>query len=64
MRGTRLLVTEIHAAAFAVVEAEEGPREDTLTPEQAELVMGTVRDTAREMREEATNPRARLTTAA
>lgn len=66
MKGARLLVTEIYAAVFAVVEAEEGPREgsERLTPGQAEEVMAAVRGTAREMREEAANPRARLTTAA
>ncbi|MFI7415281.1 hypothetical protein ACIBU0_42275 [Streptomyces sp. NPDC049627] len=66
VKGTRLLAAEIFAAVFAVVEAEEGPREgaERLTPAQAEEVMATVRDTAREMREEAANPRARLTTAA
>ncbi|WP_406150700.1 hypothetical protein [Streptomyces anulatus] len=55
MKGGRLLVTEMYAAVFAVVEAEEGPREgaERLTPEQAEMVMGTVRDTAREVRETA-----------
>ncbi|SEE82953.1 hypothetical protein SAMN05216483_6688 [Streptomyces sp. 2131.1] len=66
MKGGRLLVTEIYAAVFAVVEAEEGPREgaERLTPAQAEEVMATVRDTAREMREEAAHPPARLTVAA
>ncbi|MFJ4084965.1 hypothetical protein ACIP2Z_39230 [Streptomyces iakyrus] len=66
VKGTRLLAAEIFAAVFAVVEAEEGPREGNvqLPPDQAEEVMATVRDTAREMREEAANPRARLTTAA
>lgn len=65
MKGTRLLATEIYAAVFAVVEAEEGPREGTerLTPGQAEEVMATVRDTAREVREEA-NVRRSITTAA
>ncbi|WP_328427875.1 hypothetical protein [Streptomyces sp. NBC_00443] len=54
MKGARLLATEIYAAVFAVVEAEEGPRDgDQLTPEQAADVMATVRDTAREVREEA-----------
>ncbi|MFJ2225624.1 hypothetical protein ACIOFY_36980 [Streptomyces anulatus] len=55
MKGGRLLVAEMFAAVFAVVEAEEGPREDAerLTPEQAETVMATVRDTAREVRETA-----------
>ncbi|MGW4087028.1 hypothetical protein ACWEGS_28750 [Streptomyces sp. NPDC004822] len=66
VKGTRLLAAEIFAAVFAVVEAEEGPREGNvqLPPAQAEEVMATVRDTAREMREEAAHPRARLTTAA
>lgn len=66
VKGLSLLVTEIYAAVFAVVEAEEGPREgaERLTPGQAEEVMATVRDTAREMREEAANPRRRLTMAA
>ncbi|MGW6290339.1 hypothetical protein [Streptomyces sp. NPDC055107] len=56
MKGGRLLVAEVYAAVFAVVEAEEGPREGAkrLTPEQAEAVMGTVRDTAREVRETST----------
>ncbi|MFD4795069.1 hypothetical protein [Streptomyces anulatus] len=55
MKGGRLLVAEMFAAVFAVVEAEEGSREgaERLTPEQAEAVMGTVRDTAREVRETA-----------
>ncbi|WP_228184003.1 hypothetical protein [Streptomyces anulatus] len=55
MKGGRLLAAEMYAAVFAVVEAEEGPREgaERLTPEQAEMVMGTVRDTAREVRETA-----------
>lgn len=66
VKGARLLATEIYAAVFAVVEAEEGPREgaERLTPAQAEEVMATVRNTARELREEAANPRARLTIAA
>ncbi|MGP4046888.1 hypothetical protein [Streptomyces sp. 2A115] len=66
VKGARLLVTEIYAAVFAVVEAEEGPREgaEKLTPGQAEEVMATVRDTAREVREAAANPRATLTIAA
>ncbi|MEU2969004.1 hypothetical protein ABZ687_29005 [Streptomyces ardesiacus] len=66
VKGARLLVAEIFAAVFAVVEAEEGPREDAerLTPGRAEEVMATVRDTAREMREDAANPRRTLTTAA
>ncbi|MFE6639523.1 hypothetical protein ACFVFT_38585 [Streptomyces tendae] len=64
VKGSRLLATEIYAAVFAVVEAEVLPREQTLTPGQAEEVMATVRDAAREVREEAANPRRRLTTAA
>ncbi|NML55096.1 hypothetical protein HHL19_35795 [Streptomyces sp. R302] len=66
MKGARLLAAEIFAAVFAVVEAEEGPREgaEQLTPGQAEEVMATVRDTAREMREESATPRAGLTAAA
>jgi hypothetical protein len=66
MAGTRLLATEIYAAVFSVVEAEEGPREgaERLTPAEAEEVMATVRDTAREVREAAADPRGRLTTAA
>ncbi|MFF7415651.1 hypothetical protein [Streptomyces lydicus] len=66
MKGARLLATEICAAVFAVVEAEEGPREgaERLTHGQAEEVMATVRDTAREVREEAASPQGRLTTAA
>jgi hypothetical protein len=66
VKGTRLLATEIYAAVFAVVEAEEGPREgaEQLTPGQAEEVMATVRDTARELREEAAAPARRFTTAA
>ncbi|WP_333745798.1 hypothetical protein [Streptomyces sp. IBSBF 2950] len=60
MKGARLLATEIYAAVFSVVEAEEGPREDAeqLTPAQAEEVMATVRDTAREVRAEASARRA------
>lgn len=52
MKGARLLAAEIYAAVFAVVEAEEGPREgaEQLTPAQAEEVMAAVRDTAREVR--------------
>ncbi|MCQ1581236.1 hypothetical protein [Streptomyces parvus] len=59
MKGGRLLVAEVYAAVFAVVEAEEGPREgaEGLTPKQAETVMATVRDTAREVRETAADPR-------
>ncbi|MFE1206381.1 hypothetical protein ACFW5V_32360 [Streptomyces sp. NPDC058762] len=66
IKGTELLAREIFAAVFAVVEAEEGPREgaERLTPGQAEEVMATVRDTAREMREDAATPRRRFTTAA
>ncbi|GAA5070540.1 hypothetical protein [Streptomyces similanensis] len=66
MKGARLLATEIYAAVFAVVEAEEGRREDAeqLTPAQAEDVMATVRDTSRELREEAAKPHTRLTIAA
>ncbi|MFB8023580.1 hypothetical protein ACFC36_33960 [Streptomyces rubiginosohelvolus] len=50
IKGGRLLGAEMYAAVFAVVEAEEGPRDgaERLTPEQAEMVMATVRDTARE----------------
>ncbi|MGW0033035.1 hypothetical protein ACWDXD_24865 [Streptomyces sp. NPDC003314] len=66
MKGGRLLAAEIFAAVFAVVEAEEGPREgaERLTPGQAEKVMATVREAAREVREEAADPRARFTTTA
>jgi hypothetical protein len=54
MKGARLLATEIYAAVFAVIEAEEGPRDgDRLTPDQAADVMATVRDTAREVRDAA-----------
>jgi hypothetical protein len=57
---------EISAAVFTVIEAEEGPREDSdrLTPAEAEDAMATVRGTARETREEAAAPRPRFTTAA
>ncbi|GAA2439258.1 hypothetical protein [Streptomyces glaucus] len=66
MKAGRLLAAEIFAAVFAVVEAEEGPRKDSerLTPDQAEDVMATVRDTARDVREEAAAPRRRFTAAA
>ncbi|MEU5978484.1 hypothetical protein [Streptomyces sp. NPDC047315] len=59
IKGGRLLVTAISAAVFAVVEAEEGPRDgaEQLTPAQAEEVMATVRGVAREAREEAANSR-------
>ncbi|MFE2184150.1 hypothetical protein [Streptomyces sp. NPDC059455] len=63
MSGARLLATEIYAAVFAVVEAEEGPHEGTLTPAQAEATMATVRDTAREVREEASTRRTRTSAA-
>lgn len=65
MKGARLLAAEIYAAVFAVVEAEEGPRPDAiqLPPAQAEEVMATVRDAAREAREEAARPRRGFTAA-
>lgn len=55
LRAGRLMAAEMYAAVFAVVAAEEGPRDDTdtLTPDDAETVMRTVRDTAREVRDEA-----------
>lgn len=56
LKVRRLLAAEMFAAVFAVVESEEGPRGETLTPEQAESVMSTVRDTAREMREPTATP--------
>lgn len=64
-KGARLLVTEIYAAVFSVVEAEEGPREgeEQITPAQAEEVMATVRDTARQVREEASARRSLATAA-
>ncbi|MET8732249.1 hypothetical protein ABZV81_34515 [Streptomyces parvus] len=59
MKAGRLMAAETFAAVFAVVEAEEGPREgaERLTPKQAETVMAAVRDTAREVRETAADPR-------